>query len=137
MIRSFGKLEIPWMWAILLAGGWSTGTAILYPLSYYLRDEDSAGYICYSGSAALFLIIALIYAYKRKESLKSKWPNPKIFIAPFIASSIIMALPWSLTGYFFENFRFDLPGGDWLAIIVFTDLAVLHATLLTFMVKPK
>lgn len=135
MIRSFGKMEVLWVWVILLAGGLSLGTAMFYPLCYHLKDVNSAGYISYSGSALLFFIIGLIYTVKRSESFKSRWPNPQIFIRPLIFSSIIMTLPWSLTGYFFEYYRYEFLGGNWLAITVFSGLAVVHAVLLTFLVK--
>ena len=132
-MNSLGKLTIPWVWTILLSGGWSLGSVMIIPLKYVFPEGENAEYISYLSSAGLFLIIALIYAFQMRNTLKHKWPNPKIFIMPFILSSFIMALPWITTGYFFEVYRCPETGGNWMAIAIFTALAVIHAVLLTFL----
>jgi len=132
-VNNLGKLTIPWVWSILLCGGWSLGSAMIIPLKHVFNRGEKAEYISYLSSATLFLIIALIYAFRMKKTLKDKWPNLKIFILPIIISTNIMAFPWTACGYFFTIFRCPETGGNWMAITIFTSLAVIHMVLITFL----
>lgn len=141
-----GKLTIPWMFLLFLGTAWSLGSISTYVLSLYFRvggidssldplfesslvsdQDDLAGLLCYTVTFSLFLILAIVQGFKKRESLRLAFPNVLSMGGAFLKATLFYAPVWLIAGWFFENHRFKLPGdGNWLAIAVLTAIASFH-----------
>ena len=144
-----GKATIPWMIALNLGIGWSSGSFFTYVISLHFRasgvplflqrfyeyslvndQDDLAGLLCYTSTFSVFLILAVHQTLRYKHSLRLPLPKLRPTGIAFLKSTILVTPIWVCVGWFFEEHRYGLAGdGNWPAIAGLTGIASFHAFL--------
>jgi hypothetical protein len=141
----FGVLTIPWY----LGGGvlalWALAPQYVYHLSFTavrhgwgrgnVGPQDFAGYLGFGFTGGYVILALIVLAVTHRRTFQLALPARRDVLLPFLASTLVLAIPYVAVGVFYDRYA-SLPyDGDWAAISGFCTVGFAHFVLMTALAK--